>query len=477
MGGEGTGVTGRTTDILLEAARFSPQSIRRTSRDLGMVSDSSYRFERGIDPAGVLAAANRAIALILEVAGGEVSGPLVTAGDEKIPQQNVKLRHARAEKLMGVSLNAEQIEGMLTKLGLRKQTTLRDRVSEWRVPSYRLDLTREVDLIEELTRVYGINNIPSVLAGPFEFQSEVDRRYDFNNKLVGELVARGFFQIRTWTLISQAELKSTLFTAENALAVRNPLSEDHTCLRPSLLPGMLKVVRHNVNHGAERLQFFEMGRIYHGKDGHLQRRIALGISGPKREFDWKNKEAEQFDLHDLRGFIQELAGAEVDVRPDETVNLALGLKFSLGGLDFGHGGMLSPGTTREMKLTAPFLYAELDMDALEKLNEDRPRQYREISRYPAIVRDIALTAPLDLPQDKIISTLRAQNEPLLREIRLFDLFQDPTGKKLPADRKSLAYTLVYRSDEKTLENETVQKLHDKLVDKLEQELDVELRRE
>ncbi len=475
MGGEPSGVTEKTSEILLESARFDPASVRRTSRDLGLVSDSSYRFERGVDPAGILNAANRAIELILELAGGEVSGPLSTSGEEKVPQINVKLRHKRAENLLGVSLSNEQIEEILTKLGLRKQSSLRDKATEWRIPSYRLDLMREVDLIEELARVYGIDNIPSKLAGPFEYQGRADRLYDYHQKLAHELVARGFYQIRTWSLISEKDLKNCLREDMEALAVKNPLSEDHVYLRPSLLPGMLKVVQHNVNHGALRGQFFEFGRVYIGKEGQEKPMMSLAAFGPRREFDWKNKQPTEFDLHDLRGFVEELAGADVDVLPDESSTLSLGVEFRLGDVVLGRGGMLSPTRAREMKLPAALYYAELAMEAFENLSEQRRPVYREISRFPAIVRDIALVAPLDLPQHKIIEALRAQDEPLLREVRLFDLFQDPTGEKLPKDKKNLAYSLVYRSDERTLENEEVQKIHDKLVEDLEQKLPVELR--
>jgi phenylalanyl-tRNA synthetase beta chain len=284
MGGQDSGVGVGTANILLESAWFATTGIRRTSRRLGISSDSSYRYERGVDPGMVLPASAFAAALIVEIAGGTIDGATQVAGAAPQITGPVALDEARLDQLMGGCLPLAEAEGILTRLGLAKRADGR-----WDIPSYRADLQRHIDLVEEIARVHGLDKVPSRQVAWFSEESEVDSTYDFEMALRRRLVALGFYEAQTIKLIAEAQLVDALplrpLLDGDVIRVRLPLSEDHSVMRPSLVPGLVATAARNVRQGANSLRFFELGRQYRNAGGGKAMDIegdslALLVSGP-----------------------------------------------------------------------------------------------------------------------------------------------------------------------------------------------------
>ena len=464
MGGAESGVTEATTDILLESARFDPASVRRASRTLGLLSDSSYRFERGTDPECVLAASARATQLILECAGGSAADHVLEAGSAWT-RPVIALRSERVRSLLGADIPDEEIRSSLARAGLDA------RPDGWAVPGFRAELSREVDLIEEVARVVGIERIPSRTAATFSPSSAPDAAYDFLMDCRLALSGMGFHEARTSTLVSVAD--AAWFGP--AVELKNPFGDDQSRLRTSLLPGLLGALKRNLDHGAPSVLLFECGRVFspHGEPS----RIAMVATGETAPDDWRGTTPRQRDLFDLKGAVRELTAAdESDFIPltDPPAPFAAALQVVCNARPIGLVGVLLPGEARKLGSSAPLLAAELDAAAWQAaLPPTSPAS--PIPRFPASSRDIALVAPLPLAYADVRSTVLAAKEPLLESIRLFDLFSDPSGKKLPADRKSLAISLTFRSPERTLTTEEVNAASDRLKARLKEALAVDFR--
>ena len=462
MGGEETGVIAATTDVILESAWFDPAHVRRTARRLGLNSDSSYRFERGVDVAGVIPAAERAAALIAGLAGGsvEATGIAGTAGDGA-GRREVLLRYARCASVLGIGIGKARIDSILAGFGLR-QTEHDDLSSTWEIPTYRSDLTREVDLIEEVMRVAGMEIIPSRVAARFAESSAADLIHDRNTELRQMLAAQGFFEARTLSLVS-AEI-------EGFQRVRNPLNEEQAVLRPSLLPGLLRVAATNARLGTKDLRLFELGRVFGANEEKTH--LALLMTGAIAERSWRDASPREMDLFDLKGVLGAAKLGEVTFGAGGNGTLALALDLFLDGKRAGLAGQLFPGRAKELGLSAPVLVAEVELPAVASGTKG---PYTAAPLYPAVARDIALIVPEETPHGKIVEILRQANEPLLESVELFDLFSDPTGEKVPAGRKSLAYSLTYRAKDRTLTADEANAAHARLKELLKAGLEVQFR--
>jgi phenylalanyl-tRNA synthetase beta chain len=485
MGGEDSGVTDTTRNILLESAHFDGPTIRRTSRALGLSSDSSYRFERGVDLAGVMVASHRAAGLILQIAGGTVGdlgvghGTISKAGfdpasalheiDEPIYTHTVTLRPHRVAAVLGLDVPAERIDTILSNFGLLKAG------AGWEIPSFRPDLTREIDLIEEIARVVGIAAVPARMEARFAPASPTDGAYDRAMALRRALVGQGFAEARTLMLIGDAMVGLGLLpaAAENHRQVKNPMNDEQVILRPSLLPGLLQSLRDNLRAGSKTVRLFEVGRVFSAQGPEESTHLALVLSGPTAERSWRGGEGNEADLFHLKGVVEAVLGASATFVADPNAALALALVIQVNGQPLGFAGQLWPKDARALDANAPILFAELDLAALP--TGVGAKKYREIPRFPATARDIALLAPLTLAHTQIEQTLRTAKEPLLAEIELFDVFADPTGARIPADKKSVAYSLTYRSPERTLTADEVNAAHARLKDRLKTALAVTLR--
>jgi phenylalanyl-tRNA synthetase beta chain len=469
MGGEETGVTEATRNVLLESAYFLPASVRRTARRLNLPSDASYRFERGVDPGMVLRASQRATELIRELAGGTASEVTGIAGTLPAPPTGFSLSYAACDRLIGTHVEPAEADRILEGFGLQKLGGTAEQ-STWRIPSYRGDLQREVDLIEEIGRVFGIERVPAADRSRFTPASCADRRYDFEMRLRQQLVARGFFEIRTSALVGRQSLGKGF--VRQSVELRNPLSEDHVALRPSLLPGLIATLERNLRAGVSSARLFEIGRIFRAPTGEERRRLALLLCGvASANADWRNGSKRKLDLYDLKGALAATGLGELNFERSSSAEFALGLDVFLNGERLGIAGQLA---SSEITANAPVFVAEIDLpNELEMV--EATRRFRELQRFPSISRDIALIAPEALDHAKILATIRRANEPLLASIELFDLFRGQVAESIGAGRKSLAYSLTYLDKNRTLTSEEVNAAHDRIRARLKGDLGVELR--
>ncbi|MES2995239.1 MAG: phenylalanine--tRNA ligase subunit beta [Verrucomicrobiota bacterium] len=476
MGGAGSGVTDTTTDILLESAYFTPQGIRRTSRRTGLSSDSSYRFERGADSQGVVAASSLAVKLILETAGGNVEGTLVS-GEPPILTQPVALDEQRLHQLMGGSISTEAAQEVLTRLGLSK---LAD--GKWNVPSFRADLHRHIDLVEEIARVHGLDNVPSRFHGAFVPVSDVDHAYDADMILRRRLAALGFHECQTIKLVSDAQMLDALtwrpMADGDVIRVKLPLSEDHAIMRPAITPGLVASAVRNSRQQLKDLRFFEMGRVFRNAGGGKAKdqeseTLALLLSGVSTA-SW-NQTARASDLYDLKGVLAALLpGRKIRFAPKERAGFALACDIKAGDQNVGVFARLLPARERKLDFDGPVFLAELDLAKLRRLLAGTT-QVDELPQFPGSSRDAAMEASATLRNSEIEAVLEKSGEPLLVSFDCFDVFSDPSGMKLPIDRKSVAWRFHYRAADRTLKAGEVDAAHQKMLELLEKKLGVKFR--
>lgn len=471
MGGATSGVTDTTTNLILEAAYFTPSHVRRTARRLILSSDSSYRFERGVDPQQVLNASALATQLILEIAGGEADAEVLVAGTAPVLVKDIEFDEARARKLIGnPDLSSAEMQGVLSSLGLKKISSGDDK-SLWQIPSHRLDLQRSVDLVEEIARVIGLERVPSRAIGVFSPSQNTDRTYDFAMTLRHALVNRGWFEAQTLRLISTAQLADVLgppVPFEKAIALKNPLSEDHTVMRPGIVPGLLATAALNIRHGQQKLCFFEVGRVFLSNPNGSSReeeRIAFLLSGPSAASSWHAKESPVMDVFHLRGVLESLpglAGQPLEITPKPLEGWLLSAEVKRGSKTLGWIAQVAPARARQIDARHPIYVAELALNALQQGAQGMIK-FTELQRFPSMTRDVALEVPADLPSSKIAAFFSTQKEPLLAGAEVFDVYADPTGQRLSSDKKSVAWSLTYRASDRTLETKEVDEVHQRVL--------------
>ncbi len=469
MGGAASGVTADTSDILLEGALFDAPSIRRTARMHGLQTDSSYRFERGVDPDAILSASARAAQLIQEVAGGSVDSITITAGALPPAAPSIALRPARCRALLGAAIDDEEIRCFLSQLGLTELTASAPEFQQWQIPGYRGDLTREVDLIEEVIRLGGIDRVQGIIRATPANSSDADGMYDDIMRVRHLLAGLGFSEGRTSTLVSR-----TIGAGTPVLEVRNPLGDDQSALRSSLIDGLIPAMERNINHGNSSIRLFEIGRIFRVSAEEELTTVALAMTGRRAALSWLTNDEAAMDVFDLKGVIEVLLPSAV-IEPITDSRLATGWEIQLAGFVVGIIGIVHPATARAINARGPVVVAEIRMDAIASVHEQKRMRFSPIPRFPAVARDLAVVAPLALPSAAIQAAFHAANEPLLASINLFDVFTDPSGSKLSADRKSLAFSLTFRATERTLTSEEVSSSFERLKAALREALPVEFR--
>lgn len=457
MGGAETAVTASTTDLLLESAWFDPAGIRRTSREFGLQTDSSYRFERRVDPAGVLAASARAVELILQVAGGTADEWTLVAGSPPDGAREVSLVEDRCRDLLGLAIADDEIAAILQRLGLAPADAAR-----WRVPSFRPDLTREVDLIEEVIRVAGIHRVPSRLRAFPAASSLADRRHDRAEILRERLRAQGFSEARTSHFVSADALGRAGADDADAVAICNPLGAEQALLRPALRAGLLAALAHNLRHGVSSVRLFEIGRVF-AESGE---RTALGIvtTGSAAAATWKNASA-QADFYDLKGVVEGVLGG-MTFSPLPDAGLAGRLESPLAG---GILRRLPREQAAFYDAKAPVFYAEILLDRWLETEPDAVR-VEALPKFPPVERDLAVVLPKTVRYAEIEKSVRAANIPHLRRVFLKDVFNDKSGEKLDAALRSLTITLTFREDARTLTTDEVDRALETLRDHVKAEL-------
>ena len=483
-GGVASGVSEATTSILLESALFEPTVIRRSSRALGISTDSSYRFERGIDAQGVLTASARAASLIVELAGGTSSAELVVAGS--LPASHVvSLRGDRARSLLGIDLDNSAITSLLTKLGLKKITG--EAALGFEIPSWRNDLTREVDLIEEVARLHGINTISAKCMGIPAASSEADKAYDFARGLRRRLSGGGFHEARSGTLTGSRD--QAAFAPKGSgvvVSVRNPMGEEHSTLRASLIPGLLEAVSRNLRHGTDSIRLFEIGKVYQQEQPEESMRLGLVMTGRTAPENWRGKEEgkRSLDLYDLKGFIQLLGNRlePITFRGTTHAFLPLALEILIAGKSVGILGVLSPSATRELMVgghQGQIVVAELDLHALQAANgigfSKDPKKQGSLPKFPTVRRDLALLMEAATPYAAVEEAVLGAKEELFSSVIPFDVFSDPEGVKVPLGKKSLAIALTFLHPERTLTTEEVNEAVTRIVARLREAAGAEVR--
>jgi phenylalanyl-tRNA synthetase beta chain len=438
MGGKPTGVSATTTEVVLEAAWFAPATVRRTSRRLGLISDSSYRYERRVDPGALLAARDRALSLLMELTGATISSASAVIGAPPACRGPITLRTKRLESLIGVEFSNDYVEKTLQHLGCVKYSA-RNECDEtaWQPPTFRDDLHREVDLIEEIARIYGLEGVPAKIVTGLHPETAADRAHDRVLKLRRALAARGWDECVTDALIERR-----FATEPTAIEMFNPLSELQTHLRPALKTSLLQVAAKNLARGVAQLRLFEVGRVYEKKDQatHEPLRLSLLVAGLGQDATWYQAERNA-DFFDLSGNLKYIL-----------TSLGINDKAVL------ESGAIAPEALKIHGIKTPVFYAEIALDEW-LASTPQPERYVPVPAFPPIRRDLAIVLAKSVPAQKVEETIRAAKAPNLESIRLFDLFRDPKGEKIPADQKSLAYALTYRSADKTLTEKEVNDAH------------------
>jgi phenylalanyl-tRNA synthetase beta chain len=445
MGGADTGVTEATTDILLESAWFEPARVRKTSRELGLSTDSSYRFERRVDPAGVAMASARAVELILQTAGGVAEDQLLVAGAAPGGGGDVALDNDRCRALLGLDITDAEIHGILQRLGLVRAG------DKWMVPGFRPDLTREVDLIEEVIRMAGIERVPSRLRGFPAATTVADRRHDQAEKLRERLRAQGFSEARTSHFVSPEALQRAGVGTEGVVAIRNPLGAEQALLRPALLAGLLEALARNMRHGADSVRLFELGPVFRAEGEEERTALALISTG------------QDADLFDLKGAVAAALGP-VEFTPET----GLTLKISGAGVD-GRVHRLPRALAEAHDATDPVYVAEVTIDDWLEAMPPAVR-VKALPKFPSAERDLSLVLPRTTSYAAIAQTLLGAKAPHLQDVALKDVFVDPSGEKLGADQRSVTVTLTFRDEGRTLTSDEVDRAVETLRDHAKAEL-------
>jgi phenylalanyl-tRNA synthetase beta chain len=505
MGGQETGVSEKTTDILLESATFQASSIRKTSKQLGVSSDSSYRYERGVDPELAAWASKRATDLILSTCGGKVEGGLADVRSKSVSVPKITCRYPRVSKVLGVAIPPETTNSILKRLGCRLSQFQHQSTSqslavadEYQIescevepPSYRPDLEREVDLIEEVSRVYGIDKIPGKVGQGSITTTEESLEYRLSDRIRAVAQAQGLSEASNYPIMASHLVTASCSTPISpSLVLANPISSEMDALRPSLFWGLLDSAARNITGGNGGAALFEIGRIFEVRENQVTERLVVGFIFAGQRTDgasWeKGVQGKAYDFYDIKGVVDEMLqnfGLQNVQRqdPDGAISfLTPGMAFNLiRGRDvLGYAGKVQDALVRSVKIPSEVFYAELDASAFMNSLTQITR-YQPWPTYPAIRRDIALTLNTGIKHQQVEETLyklgrkHAETKGILFEdVELFDVFK---SDKLGADRKSLAYSMTYRSREKTLTDLEVNQIHDIMKQQLKNELSCELR--
>lgn len=459
MGGEETGVSEQTTDILLESAWFEPARVRRTSREMGLQTDSSYRFERRVDPHGVLPASARAVELIVQTAGGAADEEVQFAGDLPRGGAEVQLDGERCRALLGLEIEDGEIDSILGRLGLVAAGPQR-----WLVPSFRPDLMREVDLIEEVIRMAGIERVPSRLCGTPAAGTKADLRYDRAEALRERLRAQGFSEARTSHFVAPEVLRRAGIADDVAVGIRNPLGADQALLRPSLLAGLLGAVAHNLRHGVLSVRLFELGRVFGAAGREEQTALALVATGTAAPGSWRS-DARESDFYDIKGVLRAVLG---DVRFEPEGSGGMTLRVEGSGIN-GVVRRLPNDLAEAHEAKVPVYYAEVLVDAwLEQA--DPVAHVKPLPKFPATARDLTAILPSTTAYARLEEVLWSARAPHLQEVSLKGIFTDSTGRKLETSQRALTVTLTFRDDARTLTAVEVDRAMETLRDHAKAEL-------
>jgi phenylalanyl-tRNA synthetase beta chain len=475
MGGEHSGITDETQDIFLEVAYFQPEAIAGKARSYGLHTDASHRFERGVDFELQRRAIERASALLIEICGGS-AGPVTEAiSEHNLPKrQHIELRQSRLTQLLGMSLEASEVLEILIRLGLKAETT----EAGWQIkaPSYRFDIAIEADLIEEVARVQGYNNLPSKSAlGSAHLKRSHEQKLSLRT-LKRQLVAEGYQEAITYSFV-ELKLQQLLDPESKPLTLLNPISSDLAVMRTNLWPGLINAVQHNLNRQQTRVALFETGlRFVPDANGLIQQPVIAGaISGSRFPESWAN-DRDKVDFFDVKGTIERLldlgAGSETyrfesDSHP--ALHPGQSARIRKGDQWVGWAGLVHPHIQKALGYKQPIYVFEVEQKSL--LTCDIP-QYQKLSKHPEVQRDLAFTVNKSVKAADLKALIKAQAGEYLLNTRIFDLYQ---GEGIDPQRKSIAMGLTWQHPSRTLNDEEINSWMTAIIDALQQEVDAQLR--
>lgn len=480
FGGIDSGVTASTTSIFLESAYFNPVSVRKTAKRHHLNTDASFRFERGIDPNITEYALKRAALMIQDIAGGLITSEIFDFYPKKIEDFQVRLSFENAKKLIGQVLPEDTIKDILISLDIKINNVTETGLG-LTVPAYRNDVQREADVIEEIIRVYGYNNIVTSekLNASISNTSRFED-YKLQNIIGNQLVAQGFFETLTNSLTTPEYTKlSEQLKEEFEVKMLNPLSHDLSVLRQSVLFSGLENVSHNINRKRDRLKLFEFGKTYHNyKENRAEHKhLSLFVTGSKQAERWNAADSRPTDFFYLKGMVhsvlQRLGFTDVNVSPFNADVLSEGLIFSIGKQQVVEFGLVKKSVLKYFGISQDVLFADFNWYTIIELVKNTNKiSYTSIPKYPEIKRDFAL-----LIEDKVlfedINRIAYNTEKkLLKTVNLFDVFQ---GENLPQGKKSYAVSFTFQDEHKTLTDKQIDKIMEKLKENFTLELGAELR--
>ena len=479
MGGASTAVSDSTQDIYLEAAFFAPIAIAGRARGYGLHTDAGHRFERGVDYNGQVTAIERATQLIASIAGG-VAGPVVdTVNEAELPSVNrVRLRAARVERVLGMAIDAADIENILKRLEFIFEADQSSDGAAWWVdsPSHRFDITIEADLIEEISRIIGYDALPVTRPVAKVAMIPESERVKTLGVLKQSLVSRGYAEAITYSFVDSG-LQSLLAPMDQAVALKNPLSSEMNVMRASLLPGLLSAVAHNQNRQQLDIRLFEVGMVFRNNEKamtldniHQHQKIAMVITGRRFPERWSH-EGHNVDFFDLKGDLQGLIGDRLmfDAAAIPGLQAGQSAMLSVAGQTIGFMGLLEPGSTKAFQLKAPVFVAELDLALAQvRLVPD----VLEISKYPEVRRDIAILVARNVTAQALRQDIEASAGIGLINLKLFDVYM---GEGIDPDKKSVGLGLTFQHPSRTLTDDEVNTAMAEVVSSLSRRFEAELR--
>ena len=487
FGGKGSGTYETTKNVVLESAYFHPTWIRKSARRHGLSTDASFRFERGIDPNGVIYALKQAALLCKELAGGKVSMDIRDVYPEPMQNSVVELKYSYVHSLVGKDIPVETIKSICQSLEMKVKSENAEGLT-LEVPAYRVDVQRPCDVVEDILRIYGYNNveIPTQLKSSLVIKADEDRKHKLQNLVSEQLVGQGFNEILNNSLTKAAYYGEQ---QEQLVHIMNPLSSDLNVMRQTLLYGGLESIAHNVNRKNGNLRFFEFGNIYFFDPGKAneenpmaaykeENMMGIWVTGKRVEGSWAhpNEDSTYYELsahvHNILQRIGMKDGMMVQKKSENSI-FATGLQVeSRGGKKLLEMGILSKKTLKQFDLQQPVYYAELNWTQLMKATKKNEVLYTEISKHPAVSRDLALLIDKDVEFAQIEQIARQTEKKLLKNVELFDVYE---GKNLPEGKKSYAVNFILQDTEKTMNDKQIDAIMQKLIANLKKQLNAELR--
>lgn len=475
MGGSVCEVSETTTDILLESAYFDPKTIRRTSKKLGINSESSKRFEKGVDVIGVEKALDRAAQLIVQFCGGAVAQGKIDHYPQKFSKKNVNLTLFRLEQYLGYVLSVSEIKHLLSLLGFKLKSFSKEKFV-FEVPSHRMDVHHEVDLIEEIARLKGYDFIPTQEPKGILFLQQKIENVSFERKVKTSLLGLGLTEVINYSFFSSEDLKKIGWRKE-VIKVQNPIAEEYSVMRPTLVPSLFKNLIFNLSHQSHRVQIFELRPVF-DHEGNQRTLLAGLISGFKTATHWNIPEMD-VDFYDLKGVVSSLLQSlqlfdvfKKEGNEPSYYHPAWSSSVFANGKKIGFLGKIHPDAALAFDLKKSAFVFELEYEVLKNMMSDSKTFYEPLPKFPTIKRDLSILLSQSMSYEKIYDTIQKSGGNLLKEIHLFDLYEkDP----IPKGFKSFAFALTYQSVDRTLTDAEINTVHESICKTLVEQCQVQIR--